>query len=68
MSTSRTLFSLALVALVASTTGCDTPRARARAQKGVEKYRDGDIAEAAKPVSYTHLDVYKRQVQNHHFL
>jgi len=48
MSTSRTLFSLALVALVASTTGCDTLRARAPAQKGVEKYRDGDIAEAAK--------------------
>ncbi len=48
MSTSRTLFSLALVALVASTTGCDTLRARARAQKGVEKYRDGEIAEAAK--------------------
>jgi Tfp pilus assembly protein PilF len=48
MSTSRTLFSLALVALVASSTGCDTLRARARAQKGVEKYRDGDIAEAAR--------------------
>ena len=48
MSTSRTLFSLALVALVAGSTGCDTLRARARAQKGVEKYRDGDIAEAAR--------------------
>lgn len=48
MSTSRTFFSLALVALVAFSTGCDTLRARARAQKGVEKYRDGDIVEAAR--------------------
>lgn len=38
---------VAITALATGSTGCDTLRARARAQKGVEKYRDGDIKGAA---------------------
>ena len=30
-------------------------------KKQVEKYRDAEISLKIKPVSYTHLDVYKRQ-------
>jgi tetratricopeptide (TPR) repeat protein len=48
MSTSRIFFPLALAALSLGTSGCDTLKARARAQQGVEKYRDGDIKEAAR--------------------
>lgn len=51
MSKSR-IFPLALAALTLGSafgsTGCDTLRARARAQKGVEKYRNGDIKAAAQ--------------------
>lgn len=52
MRNSRVFFSLAwpaaLAALALGSAGCDTLRARARAQKGVEKYRDGDIKGAAE--------------------
>lgn len=52
MRMTRVLYSLAwpvaVAALGLGSTGCDTLRARARAQKGVEKYRDGEIAEAAR--------------------
>ena len=51
MSKSR-IFRLALAALTLGSafgsTGCDTLRARARAQKGVDKYRNGDIKGAAQ--------------------
>ena len=51
MSKSR-IFPLALAALTLGSafgsTGCDTLRARARAQKGVDKYRNGDIKGAAQ--------------------
>lgn len=48
MSKSRIFFQFALAALTLGSAGCDTLKARARAQKGVEKYRDGDIKGAAQ--------------------
>jgi tetratricopeptide (TPR) repeat protein len=48
MSKFRIFFPLALAALTLGSAGCDTLRARARAQKGVEKYHNGDIKGAAQ--------------------
>lgn len=48
MSQYRKFFPLALAVLALGTGGCDTLKARARAQKGVEKYRNGDIKGAAQ--------------------
>ncbi|HNN96564.1 MAG TPA: hypothetical protein PKI03_30020 [Pseudomonadota bacterium] len=44
----RLAWPVAVAGLALGQVSCDTLRARARAQKGVEKYRDGDIKAAAE--------------------
>lgn len=44
----RLAWPVAVAGLALGQVSCDTLRARARAQKGVEKYRDGDIKTAAE--------------------
>jgi len=49
VSVAQTMIGLVAVATLATgSTGCDTLRARARAQKGVDEYREGNVKAAAE--------------------